>query len=114
MQTHEYAEAVTDEALDTAVRRLRGSVEGIALDWNREAIPERANLPGQTMQSRFSQPEHALVESTGAALYARAAEIVDELFCPCVTDAEDAAEGGRSSIHEGLISEILRRAGRRT
>lgn len=54
------------------------------------------------------------VESTRAALYAQAAAIVDELFCPCVTDAEDAAEGGRSSIHEGLISELLRRAGRRT
>ncbi|MGH7120772.1 MAG: penicillin-binding protein 1C [Acetobacteraceae bacterium] len=35
-------------------------IEGIALDWNSAAIRERVNPLGQTMQSMFSQPEHAL------------------------------------------------------
>jgi len=36
------------------------ALERIALDWNRGAIQERVNPLGQTKESVFSQPEHAL------------------------------------------------------
>ena len=39
-----------------------------------------------------------------------AARVVTTTFCSCVTDAEDACEGGASAIHTGLIEEVLRRA----
>lgn len=34
---------------------------------------------------------------------------VDEVFCPCVTDAEDAVEGHLSMIHAVLIEEVVKR-----
>jgi hypothetical protein len=39
-----------------------------------------------------------------------AARAALEIFCMCVTDAEDAMENQLSSLHAGLIAEIVRRA----
>jgi hypothetical protein len=38
-----------------------------------------------------------------------AARVVTEFFCMCVTDAEDAMEHHFSSIHAGLVAEVVRR-----
>ncbi|MGH7102085.1 MAG: hypothetical protein ACREFJ_06770 [Acetobacteraceae bacterium] len=43
-------------------------------------------------------------------LLERATEAVEMFLCPCVTDAEDAAEGHVSDIHTALIAEVARRA----
>lgn len=43
---------------------------------------------------------------------ARASAAVHDTFCPCVTDAEDAIEQGRSTIHAALIDEVRARAAR--
>lgn len=40
---------------------------------------------------------------------ALAARTVTDIFCLCVTDAEDACEGGLSAIHSGLIREVVKR-----
>jgi len=39
-----------------------------------------------------------------------AARVVTETFCTCVTDAADACESRVSTIHTGLIEEVVRRA----
>ena len=39
-----------------------------------------------------------------------ATRVVSETFCSCVTDAGDACEGDVSTIHTGLIAEVVRRA----
>jgi len=44
----------------------------------------------------------ALMDHTAAA--------VADLFCPCITDLEDAIEGRLSEIHAALIAEVARRA----
>lgn len=42
----------------------------------------------------------------------RASAAVHDIFCPCVTDAEDAIEQSRSAIHTALIDEVRARAAR--
>ncbi|MGH7158926.1 MAG: hypothetical protein ACREFS_02455, partial [Acetobacteraceae bacterium] len=44
--------------------RRKFGLERIALDWNRGAIQERVNPLGQTKESVFSQPEHALASNS--------------------------------------------------
>jgi hypothetical protein len=39
-----------------------------------------------------------------------AAQAVVEVFCVCVTQGEDETEQHPSSIHDGLIAEVVRRA----
>ncbi|MGH7078668.1 MAG: hypothetical protein ACREFU_11295 [Acetobacteraceae bacterium] len=48
---------ITEEKLEVGLER-------IALDWNRGAIQERVNPLGQTKESVFSQPEHALASNS--------------------------------------------------
>ncbi|MGH7066513.1 MAG: hypothetical protein ACREFO_10795 [Acetobacteraceae bacterium] len=50
-----------------------------------------------------------LGEAEEDVLRKRAAEAVEKFCCPCVTDAEDAAEGRLSVIHEALITEVMQR-----
>ncbi len=38
-----------------------------------------------------------------------ATRVVTEMFCSCVTDAEDTSEGRFSTIHAELIAEVERR-----
>jgi hypothetical protein len=44
------------------------------------------------------------------ALEELATRSIRETCCLCVTDAEDASEGRLSTIHAGLISEVIQRA----
>lgn len=39
-----------------------------------------------------------------------AEHVVEELFCSCVTGAEDMAEGHRSAIHSVVVEEVVRQA----
>jgi hypothetical protein len=48
-------------------------------------------------------------ENRSAPLEDVAARVVTEIFCMCVTDAEDAMEHHFSSMHAGLVAEVVRR-----
>ncbi len=49
-------------------------------------------------------------EAPSAELEFLAACAVGEVFCSCITGAEDTAESGPSAIHGALVGEVIRRA----
>ncbi|MGH7043826.1 MAG: hypothetical protein ACREFY_17100 [Acetobacteraceae bacterium] len=65
----------------------------------RSAVDTAVDLALQLHSVRKQVPFEVLVR-----------EAVDAAFCLCVTGAADASVGGRSPVHEGLITEVKRRA----
>jgi hypothetical protein len=80
LMTHEYDDPVTQARLDLAANRALVLLDTV-----------------KTQTGPFS-PLHSL-----------AARAVEETFCVCVTNAEDAVEGKLSRIHAVLIEEVVKR-----
>ena len=67
------------------------------------ADPERFNA-AVAMTVRVLSANHAV------SLEDVAARVVVEVFCMCVTEAEDEMEHHLSSVHAGLVAEVVRRS----
>ena len=64
----------------------------------------------EKLDAAVRQVLRLLVAECPVPIHALAARAVTELFCTCVTGAEDAAEGQLSTIHATLIEVVLQRA----
>ncbi len=49
-----------------------------------------------------------LVEKGSRTIESAASEAVARVYCVCVTDGEDAAEGRLSGVHRRLIESVIR------